>query len=255
MQIDSFPKTVIENLKFYVYVYIDPITNEIFYIGKGKENRCFAHLNDNRENEKAQRIQNILSLGLNPKIEILAFGLSEDAALRVEAAAIDLIGIKNLTNLQRGHKSDVLGRKTLEDLIALFEAKKIEKFEENIVLVRINKTYKSGMPSSELYEFTRGIWKIAESKRHLVQYACTVYKGIIREVYKVEQWFPAGSTYYAYRNDIASRENSGRFEFVGNIAPDVIRKKYNYKSVEHFLKPGNISPLIFVGPNFDKNKL
>ncbi len=95
MQIDSFPKAVIENLKFYVYVYIDPSSNEIFYVGKGKENRCFAHLNDNRENKKAQRIQSILSLGLNPRIEILAFGLSEDAALRVEAAAIDLIGIKN----------------------------------------------------------------------------------------------------------------------------------------------------------------
>jgi hypothetical protein len=100
MYIENFPKRVIENLKFYVYVYIDPSTNEIFYIGKGKENRCFAHLNDNKENEKAQRIQNIRSLGLNPKIEILAFGISEDAALRVEAAAIDLIGIKNLTNLQ-----------------------------------------------------------------------------------------------------------------------------------------------------------
>jgi len=111
------------------------------------------------------------------------------------------------------------------------------------------------MPSSELYEFTRGIWKIAESKRHLVKYACTVYKGIIREVYKVEQWFPAGSTYYAHRNDIASRTKSGRFEFVGNIAPHLIRKKYNYKSVAHFLKPGNISPLIFVGPNFHKDKI
>jgi hypothetical protein len=109
------------------------------------------------------------------------------------------------------------------------------------------------MPSSELYEFTRGIWKIAESKRNSVQYACAVYAGIIREVYKVEKWFPAGSTYYAHRNDIANRAKSGRFEFVGNIASEFIRKKYNYKSVSRLLKQGNRSPLIFVGPSFCKD--
>ena len=255
MTIDNFPQSVSEKLGFYVYVYVDPSTEEVFYIGKGKDNRCFSHLTDTDESEKSKRIKEIRSLGLKPKIEVLAFGLSEDAALRVEAAAIDLIGIKKLTNLQRGHRSDSLGRKTLDDLVALFHAKKIEKFEENLVLVRINKTYRSGMPPSELYEYTRGIWKIGESSRNLIQYACPVYNGIIREVYKIEKWFPAGATYYAHRNDIANRLDSGRFEFVGNIAPHLIRKKYNYKSVAHFLKPGNISPLIFVGPNFHKDKI
>lgn len=234
---------------------MNPITDEIFYIGKGKDNRCFSHLNDKKENEKTLRIQNIRSLGFNPKIEILAFGLSEDVALRVEAAAIDLIGVKNLSNLQRGHKSDDVGRKTLEDLVALFENKEVDKFHENIVLVRINKSYKSGMPASELYEYTRGIWKIGESTRNSVQYACSVYAGIIREIYKIEKWFPAGSTFYAHRKDITSRVESGRFEFVGNIAPDLIRKRYNYKSVANYLKAGNISPLIFVGPNFHKDKI
>jgi len=250
MQIENFPSSITEKLGYYVYVYVDPITDEIFYIGKGKENRCFAHLNDKNESEKSKKIQSINNLGLSPKIEVLAFGLSEDAALRVEAAAIDLIGIKKLTNFQRGHKSDELGRKTIDDLIALFHAKSVDNFEDNVVLVRINKTYKSGMPPSELYEFTRGIWKIGERSRNTVQYACSVYAGIVREVYKIEKWFPAGATYYAYRNDIASRIDSGRFEFVGNIASELIRRKYNYRSVAHLFKQGSISPLVFVGPNF-----
>jgi hypothetical protein len=255
MAIDKFPQTVAEKLGFYVYVYLDPSTNEIFYIGKGKDNRCFSHLNDMNDNEKNQRIKKIRALGLEPKIEVLAFGLDEGAALRVEAAAIDLVGIKNLTNLQRGHNSDALGRKTLDDLIALFHAQSVKHFEENIVLIRVNQSYRSGMPPSELYEITRGIWKISDSRRNSLQFACAVYAGVVREVYKIERWFPAGSTYYSHRIDISTRLDSGRFEFVGNIAPDSVRKKYSYKSVAYFFRNGNISPLVFVGPCHNRNSV
>ena len=41
---NQFPKNVIENLKNYVYIYSDPITEKIFYVGKGKGNRVFDHL-------------------------------------------------------------------------------------------------------------------------------------------------------------------------------------------------------------------
>lgn len=33
-------------LKYYVYVYIDPRNGEPFYIGRGKGNRMFSHLDD-----------------------------------------------------------------------------------------------------------------------------------------------------------------------------------------------------------------
>ena len=39
-----FTPKVIERLKYYVYVYIDPRNDRPFYIGKGKGNRVFAHL-------------------------------------------------------------------------------------------------------------------------------------------------------------------------------------------------------------------
>jgi hypothetical protein len=119
---NHFPANIIEKIGYYVYVYVDPFTDEIFYIGKGKENRCFSHLKNLDEGKKSKRIIEIKNKGSEPKIEILAFGLDEKDALRVEAAAIDLIGIKNLTNLQKGNLSDEVGRKTLDDLIALFHA-------------------------------------------------------------------------------------------------------------------------------------
>lgn len=40
---------------YYVYQYVDPETNKPFYIGKGKDNRMFHHLNetlDNTDNRK-----------------------------------------------------------------------------------------------------------------------------------------------------------------------------------------------------------
>ena len=247
-----FPQHIIEKIGYYVYVYIDPFTDTIFYIGKGKENRCFSHLKNLDESEKSKRIKDIKNKGKEPKIEILAFSLTEKDALRVEAAAIDLIGIKKLTNLHKGHLSDELGRKTIDDLIAIFEANSINTFEDNCALIRISKTYKSGMPNSELYEYTRGIWKISKNTRSKLQYACCVYNGVIREVYKIEQWFPAGTTFYAHRTDIASRLDTGRYEFIGNIADETIKNKYNYKSVSHLFKKGFASPILCIGPSFKK---
>jgi len=51
-------------------------------------------------------------------------------------------------------------------------------------------------------------------------------------------------------NRYLSRESEvgveGRFEFVGNIAPDVIRDKYVYKSVEHYFKKGMSNPVLYL---------
>ena len=41
-----FTKEVIEQLQYYVYRLIDPRTGQTFYVGKGKGNRVFAHVND-----------------------------------------------------------------------------------------------------------------------------------------------------------------------------------------------------------------
>ncbi len=38
----------------------------------------------------------------------------------------------------------------------------------------------------------------------------------------------------------------GRWEFVGNLAPVDIRKKYRYKSVEHYFERGNSNPVMYV---------
>ena len=102
--IKSFSSKTKEALKYYVYVYSDPDTKEPFYVGKGKGNRAFQHLDDQSETDKTNKINDIRRRGKEHTIEILVHGLDNKTALKVEAAAIDLTGIKNLTNRQRGHE-------------------------------------------------------------------------------------------------------------------------------------------------------
>ncbi|MBE7472912.1 MAG: hypothetical protein HS114_27605 [Anaerolineales bacterium] len=86
--ITKFSPEVIENLKCYVYLYLDPATNEIFYVGKGRGNRVFAHLNDETGSDKIVKINEIRGRGQEPKIEILVHGLDDDEARKIEAIVI-----------------------------------------------------------------------------------------------------------------------------------------------------------------------
>lgn len=97
--LDISPR-VAEQLRYYVYLYIDPRSDPIFYVGKGKGRRVLEHLRETGESEKIKLIRELHAEGLQPRLEILVHGLDDEAdALRVEAAVIDLLGRDKLTNL------------------------------------------------------------------------------------------------------------------------------------------------------------
>lgn len=87
---------------YYVYVYIDPRNFEDFYYGKGKGNRKDAHLKDDSDSEKAQRIKAIQKVGLQPIIRVIAKDLTEREAFLIEKTLIWKLG-KTLTNKSSGH--------------------------------------------------------------------------------------------------------------------------------------------------------
>ena len=117
-----FAEEICRKLRHYVYLYIDPASGDVFYVGKGKGNRAFDHLDDRSESGKCDRIKAIRKTGCEPQIELLAHGLDENAALQLEAAAIDLIGRRTLTNSVRGWKSGTYGRMTVDQVRALYAA-------------------------------------------------------------------------------------------------------------------------------------
>lgn len=247
----EFVKEAIEELKYYVYIYSDPDTRIPFYIGKGKGNRCFNHLFQVGESEKIKKLQELKLNGKEPLIEILVHSVDEETAFKVEAAAIDLIGIENLTNIQKGHHSSVYGRIDVDELNARFTRRVIKKddINENVILIRINQQYHYGMSDFELYEATRTSWVVNKERADKLKYAFAVYNGLIMEVYQITTWLPAFSTMNSRKiaDDIKERDQeNGRREFVGIIASDEVRNKYIGGDVSDMFLKGNSNPIMYI---------
>jgi uncharacterized protein len=228
-RLDSIPNAVTRRLGYYVYLLVDPRNNEPFYVGKGKGKRALAHGSEDANEDKAGRIAQLNAMKRPHRIDILVHGIrEEETAFRIEAAVIDLLGPKHLTNLIRGWDSVAHGRRSLNELIAHYSRQEV-KIKEPAVLIRINRLYRSEMSATELYDATRGVWRIGD-KRESVKYAFAVYDSIIREVYRIAGWYPAGSTMST--REVEDLKDPERWEFVGTLAEPRIRNKYLNKAVE-----------------------
>lgn len=230
-------QSTIEKLKYYVYLLIDPRTEQPFYVGKGCGNRINHHLFDalethTNEKEKVQTIRNIQTKGLDVELVILRHGLTEKEALEVESAMIDFLGKENLTNLVLGHHATDRGLMKLEDIKIKYEAEDAI-FSDPVILININELYRPNMSATELYEATRKHWRVSILRASNIKIACSVYRGIIREVFIVHQWLPS--------------PQKGRSYFEGKVASPEIRERYLYKSVAKHWKKGSQSPIKYEG--------
>ena len=191
----------------------------------------------------AKWIRRIQSERQEPRIEILAHGLpSAEAAFQVEAAAIDLLGIQNLANKVRGVHGRTFGRRPLAEAVAKYVRRKAH-IRERAILVRINEAYHYGISEIELYDATRSAWKVGPRKDD-AEYAFAVYESVIREVYRITGWHPAGTTFNT-RFGGRRHSRSGRWEFVGTLAEDPIRKRYVNRYVGDLFKQGAQNPVAY----------
>lgn len=224
----KFSNAVCEKIGYYVYVLKDPRTDQIFYIGKGKENRVFKHiLGAISTNYKSDKLDLIREIGAeNVTHFILRHGLTKEQSFEIESACIDLLGLGNLTNAVKGHDTWELGLKTVDEIVQHYDAKVITITEPTII-ININLLYKRFMTPSELYEATRSSWIVAEWRHQKVNYAIASYHGLVREVYEVENW----------------NRNGDRWEFTGKIAKSDIREKYINQSLDNYVKKGSKNPI------------
>lgn len=242
-QIPRIPPAIGRRLGFYVYLYVNPIDKTVFYVGKGRGGRALAHLDADAKKAITKIIRKIRRSGSEPQIEILAHKLpNPEAALRVEASAIDLLGLKNLANRIHGHGVK-FGRMPLNEVVAHYTHRKAN-VREPAVLIRINQLYRYGMTDVELYDSTRGVWRIGP-KRDRAKYALAVFEGIVREVYRIAGWFPAGSTFNV-RRDGRGLRSPERWEFVGTIAEESVRHRYVNRYVGHLFDQGAQNPISYV---------
>jgi hypothetical protein len=240
---------VATKLGYYVYAYVDPRDSKIFYVGKGCHGRALAHLDQEGDSAKVRRIAEIKSENKQPRIDILAHGIDDEkTALRIEAAVIDALWpAKTLAYEQSGNKihgqTFGLGRETLSELEFQYAAKPIEKIAEPVMLIRINKLYRPGMTAEALYEATRGIWTCG-TRREKARYGFAVFQGVVREVYEILAWHPAGTLEYQTRKPEDVR-SANRWEFSGKVAAE-LSKKYKGGSVEKFFSKGAQLPFKYL---------
>lgn len=126
---------------------------------------------------------------------------------------------------------------------------------DNIMIIKVNRSYKPGMSEQEKYDVTRGMWKLNLERAERVKYALSVYFGEVIEVYAPTSWHKGGETLKLTRDiDIldSNRERmhyQGRYEFVGKVAPQKVRSRYVGKSVAPLFKRGEANPIKFIFPN------
>lgn len=227
--IKEFSNAVCERIGYYVYILKDPRNDTIFYVGKGKGNRLFQHvqcaLENETENDKYNLIREILNSSKEVEHFILRHGLEEKLAFEIESTVIDLLGIENLTNSVKGHDTWERGLKTVDEVSQHYDAKAVT-FDEPCIIININRLYTRGISAQKLYDSTRASW-IVGTKRDRAKYAIASYRGLVREVYEIEKWQP----------------NGDRWEFIGKVAEDKIRDKYLNQSLENYIKKGGQNPI------------
>ena len=235
---------------YYVYMLINPEDNKPFYVGKGKGNRVFQHiqeaLNSDKVTEKCDVIRDIISKGNKVEHIIICHGInSASEAYRIESAIIDVLNYNrgNLTNAVSGHHSAESGLMTTDEVKRLYSAEKLSHIDNDCMIININKQYSRGMGRDAIYYATKEKWKIGKEMLRKIKYVLSEYRGLIIEVFKVDEWYEtkreyrpgaqrAGQTYIGYG-------------FNGHIAEDDVRNKYINKSIAHKKVKGRSNPISY----------
>ncbi|WP_324281535.1 hypothetical protein VKI21_06450 [Cyanobacterium aponinum UTEX 3222] len=104
---------------------------------------------------------------------------------------------------------------------------------ESAILFRITKTYSPDLSPEELYDATRGNWVLKE-RRENADYGFAVYKGIVKQVYRIHSWHFSG---------VITNGNE-RYCFEGEIAQD--KQHYIGMNVAHYFPQGMAYPTRYV---------
>lgn len=235
-KIDSFLPEVIKKLHYYVYRLIDPRNGETFYIGKGKDNRVFAHARGDIESdllsEKMTRIRSINLAGFDVAHVIHRHGLSEETAFEVEAALID--AYPGITNIMDGHGNSDFGAMHSSEIIKKYSAETV-KFEHKVILISVNR---SALENS-LYEATRYAWRLSKQKAKQAEIILATVQGLIVGAFVAEKWLEATPENFPGKELI-----EGRYGFIGREAPISLQQLYIGKRIpDEFRKRGSSNPI------------
>jgi hypothetical protein len=194
----EFLPGIAERLGWYVYALRNPLTGDVFYVGKGRGDRAYQHARHEIGarggllSPKLQEIRAIHRAGREVAVEIIRYDLpDEETAYLVEGVAIDALTIglpAGLANPIAGHGDRWASLEQLRSLAA--PPADIPPEHRPALLIRPRKKYAAGgrgysMSPDELWEITRGGWTM---RRRDYRYAMCVHDGIVRGVWRVTGW-------------------------------------------------------------------
>ena len=244
-EITEFSPEVCEVLESYVYRLVDPRNGHTFYVGKGHNNRVFAHAKcalketenadydpeiDDEGNLKYETIREIKDAGLEVIYIIQKYGLTNREALIIESALIDAYSLKQLTNRIKGFStSEPTNALTLQrDLSA--EEYVDDPDNPKYMIIKVKDYWLN--QRNDRYECTRYAWPVNLERARKHPYVLSVTRGIVREVYKVDEWHES--------------DRAGRSEFEGHIAEDEVRSIFINKRIpEKYRKKGMARPVLY----------
>lgn len=215
------PPEVANVLRYYVYALRDPRDGRVFYVGKGIGDRINAHAREasaDLESHKAKlrTINDIEASGRDVDLLFLRTGIEDETdAFMVEQSVIDGFAADGhkLTNLVRGHYSGKHGLAMLPAVVARYSAKSCPPISSPIIMLKIQNGWRADMNEHDIYEKTRGHWKVADWVRDQSPlYALGIAYGIVRGAYRVDSWF---------RSEKPWDKGKNRWGFVGESAPEL----------------------------------
>jgi uncharacterized protein len=237
----SFPKGIHCHLKSYVYRLIDPRNGETFYVGKGKNNRVFAHIRyakipgrikSGNPDYKLSRINDIHNAGFDVSHVLHRHGLDDKSAKEVEAALID--AYPSLTNVMTGCGSNDFGAMHTKEIIKKYQSE-VADFKHNALIINVNLS----STQYSTYEAVRYAWKINVSRAIKAEIVLAVSHGLIKDVFFAKKWHEATSENFPGRVPVP-----GRFGFEGCIADIEIKSLYIDKRLpDNFSKKGAANPI------------
>lgn len=237
--VTKFPPGVAEKLRYYVYRLIDPRNGETFYIGKGKDDRVFAHcrgavgIGADAFSDKIQRILDVRNSGFEVAHVIHRHGMDEETAWHVECALID--SYPGLLNEVAGRRSNELGPRHSKQIIELYGAEPAVLDGLKVLFISINQS----ITKSDIYEAVRFAWKIDIRKAQKAEVILATQQGMIRGVFVAEAWLPATSKNFPGKPSIPDR-----YGFVGHQAGPVQQQRFlNKRMPDEFRKKGASNPV------------
>jgi len=114
------------------------------------------------------------------------------------------------------------------------ETARIAQITEPVVAINIAQQYPNVRNAEDLYQCTRGLWRLNKTRAEKAKFAFSVFRGIIKEVYVIDFWEPADipsrkhweETLKMQGIEINPAVNDGRYQFVGRLADNQVRQEF-----------------------------